>query len=52
MLEQLARHYGRITPIDERIDGAGRAFSLADGTTFGIIASTTDPFCRTCDRSG
>src|SRR5204863_26618 len=22
-----------------------------DGTTFGIIASTTDPFCATCDRS-
>jgi len=26
-------------------------FVLADGTTFGIIASTTAPFCRTCDRS-
>jgi cyclic pyranopterin phosphate synthase len=22
-----------------------------DGTTVGIIASTTAPFCRTCDRS-
>ena len=22
-----------------------------DGTTFGIISSTTDPFCSTCDRS-
>lgn len=22
-----------------------------DGTTFGIIASTTEPFCRSCDRS-
>lgn len=26
-------------------------FRLADGTTFGIIASTTEPFCRSCDRS-
>src|SRR2546423_13563315 len=26
-------------------------FRLADGTTFGIIASVTAPFCRTCDRS-
>ena len=26
-------------------------FTLADGTTFGIISSTTEPFCRTCDRS-
>ena len=25
-------------------------FRLADGTVFGIIASTTAPFCRTCDR--
>ena len=25
-------------------------FRLGDGTTFGIIASTTTPFCRTCDR--
>jgi cyclic pyranopterin phosphate synthase len=24
---------------------------LPDGTTFGIIASTTEPFCRDCDRS-
>jgi GTP 3',8-cyclase len=26
-------------------------FRLPDGTRFGIIASTTAPFCRTCDRS-
>src|SRR5215208_6167342 len=26
-------------------------YRLGDGVTFGIIASTTDPFCRTCDRS-
>jgi cyclic pyranopterin phosphate synthase len=26
-------------------------FRIADGTTFGIIASTTTPFCRSCDRS-
>ncbi len=26
-------------------------FALSDGTTFGIVASTTEPFCRTCDRS-
>src|SRR5256714_15009530 len=26
-------------------------FRLPDGTTFGIIASVTAPFCRTCDRS-
>lgn len=26
-------------------------FVLADGTTFGVIASVTAPFCATCDRS-
>ena len=26
-------------------------FLLPDGSTFGIIASTTQPFCASCDRS-
>src|SRR5690242_21339527 len=26
-------------------------FRLEDGTIFGVIASTTAPFCRTCDRA-
>jgi len=52
MLESLRRHYGPITPVDEPGSTApAERFALADGTTFGIIASTTDPFCRTCDRS-
>jgi cyclic pyranopterin phosphate synthase len=52
MLDVLTRHYGAITPIDEPGSTApAERFALADGTTFGIIASTTDPFCRTCDRS-
>jgi cyclic pyranopterin phosphate synthase len=52
MLEMLGRRYGRIEPIDEPGSTApAERFALADGTTFGIIASTTDPFCRTCDRS-
>jgi cyclic pyranopterin phosphate synthase len=50
MLERLARHYGAITPIPAGNAPAER-FRLPDGTTFGIIASTTAPFCRTCDRS-
>jgi cyclic pyranopterin phosphate synthase len=52
MLETLTRHYGVIVPIDEPGSTApAERFALEDGTTFGIIASTTDPFCRTCDRS-
>jgi cyclic pyranopterin phosphate synthase len=52
MLDVLARRYGAIAPIDEPGSTApAERFALADGTTFGIIASTTGPFCRTCDRS-
>jgi cyclic pyranopterin phosphate synthase len=51
ILRTLTRRYGPIEPIA----GDGRApaerFRLADGATFGIIASTTAPFCRACDRS-
>ena len=35
-----------------RLVHAGGPFPYdKDGTVFGIIASTTEPFCRTCDRS-
>jgi cyclic pyranopterin phosphate synthase len=39
------------TPIDLESWAPAKRFRLPDGTTFGIIASTTEPFCRTCDRS-
>ena len=52
MLDMLTRHYGAITPVDEPGSSApAERYALPDGTTFGVIASTTDPFCRTCDRS-
>jgi len=52
MLDTLARHYGVIVPVDEPGSSApAERFALEDGTTFGIIASTTAPFCSTCDRS-
>ncbi len=51
MLDALAARYGPITPIVEETSAPADRFALADGTTFGIISSTTAPFCRTCDRS-
>ena len=51
MLEALARRYGRIAPIVEVSSAPAERFRLPDGTVFGIIASTTAPFCRRCDRS-
>ena len=51
MLEVIARHYGGVIPIEERSSAPAERFLLPDGTTFGIIASTTTPFCETCDRA-
>src|SRR5947208_8910668 len=52
MLDVLGRCYGPIEslPTDDASAPAER-FRLPDGTTFGIIASVTMPFCRGCDRS-
>lgn len=51
MLLGLARHYGPITPIEELSSAPADRFALPDGTVFGIISSTTEPFCSACDRS-
>ncbi len=36
---------------DVRSRAPAEEFVLRDGTMFGIISSTTQPFCRSCDRS-
>jgi GTP 3',8-cyclase len=51
MILALSRHYGPITPIEEVSSAPADRFTLPDGTVFGIISSTTAPFCRDCDRS-
>jgi cyclic pyranopterin phosphate synthase len=51
ILELLARRYGKIVPVVEQSSAPAERFLLPDGTVFGIIASTTTPFCRRCDRS-
>jgi len=51
MLERLSQHYGAIEPMVEDSSAPADRFVLPDGTVFGIISSTTDPFCRNCDRS-
>lgn len=53
ILARLSAHYGSITAVSEGVDPTAPAerFRLPDGTTFGIVASTTAPFCRSCDRS-
>lgn len=51
MLDRLGKRYGTITPVVENSSAPAARYTLPDGTIFGIIASTTTPFCRTCDRS-
>jgi len=51
MLERLQRRYGRIDSVVETSTAPADRFRLPDGTTFGIISSTTAPFCADCDRS-
>lgn len=59
MLAGIERAFGEVKPIEEPAPASGEGrykapaerYKLADGTTFGIIASTSEPFCGTCDRS-
>lgn len=59
ILDRLRPLLGPIQPLisngDSRRNGEGRApaerFMLGDGATFGIISSTTEPFCAHCDRA-
>jgi cyclic pyranopterin phosphate synthase len=51
MLADLARHYGAIEPLREESSAPADRYRLPDGRIFGIIASTTAPFCRACDRA-
>lgn len=51
LLDMIGRRYGSITPLARAAAAPAERFVLQDGTIFGVIASTTAPFCRTCDRA-
>jgi GTP 3',8-cyclase len=51
ILELVADRYGPVRPLAPAGWAPAERFTLPDGTTFGVIASTTAPFCRTCDRA-
>ena len=50
MLERITAALGPVTALEEGGSAPADRFQLQDGTVFGIISSTTEPFCRTCDR--
>lgn len=51
ILESLTTEFGMIEPLEGRGSAPAQRFRLPNGQTFGVIASTTKPFCRTCDRA-
>src|SRR5690606_29102747 len=52
MLDRIAEHLGPVEQLPAPGSSApAERFRLPNGQTFGIIASTTQPFCATCDRA-
>jgi GTP 3',8-cyclase len=51
VLASLARSVGPPVPLREEQWAPAARFRLPDGQVIGIISSTTEPFCATCDRS-
>jgi cyclic pyranopterin phosphate synthase len=53
ILERVAQRFGAPVPDPDLANPSAPAeqYRLADGTRFGVIASTTAPFCGSCDRS-
>jgi len=60
ILESLRERFGSVEPIELPLAADSPSihakapadrFRLPDGTVFGIISSTTQPFCRNCDRA-
>jgi len=51
MLAAIERGHGPAVPLAGRGSAPAERFRLADGTVFGLIASTTAPFCGACDRA-
>ena len=42
---------GPVTALPTRPSAPARRYRAGDGTAFGIVASTSTPFCASCDRS-
>ncbi len=51
IIECLTTRYGSITEVGGRNRAPAERFQLPGGERFGVISSTTQPFCSECDRS-
>jgi cyclic pyranopterin phosphate synthase len=50
ILAAVSARHGDVLSVGARGSAPAERFELADGTVFGVIGSTTAPFCRACDR--
>jgi cyclic pyranopterin phosphate synthase len=51
ILTRLEAQYGPVVPLAESTSAPADRYRLPDGLVFGIISSTTAPFCDSCDRA-
>ena len=51
MLKTIGAHYGAVEPLPENTSAPADCTGCPMAPIFGIIASTTEPFCKSCDRS-
>lgn len=51
VLRRLASRFGIIKALPGRGSAPAARYQLPDGRIFGLIASTTQPFCSSCDRA-
>jgi cyclic pyranopterin phosphate synthase len=52
ILDLVAHHYGSVQALPGRGSAPAERFQAgSDGPVFGVIASVTRPFCRSCDRA-
>jgi cyclic pyranopterin phosphate synthase len=51
MLQRLAARYGAVEALSEGGSAPAERFRLPGGLVVGVIASTSTPFCGTCDRA-
>ena len=51
ILAQMRTRYGEVEILSADDSAPADRFRLPDGVVFGIISSTTAPFCHACDRS-
>ncbi len=51
LLAGIARVFGEPAPLADQGAAPAARYRLPDGQVIGVISSTTEPFCATCDRS-